>query len=440
MTSTDPVLFRILAGNINLLQKALNDSNKKATKLGVPCATMKVLRTEDVATVVKGKETGRFHKVAIIEVTGGVPKLAGWELVGLLHHITTDEAGKDMTVQHTMPGKVIPVIYKNQANVCEHCNVNRRRNTTFVLRNADARHIQVGSSCLADFLGFNADPMALARFAEQFAMLEAKMKEEDEKAATPILRGKADFYGSRLFLAYTAATIRAYGWLSKGKARSQYPHKEATATIAWAKMVRDLTEEPKPVYYSSTEFNKLLEGVEVTEADHNEAAKIADYMAVYFDSQEESSLGDYLSNLRLALFQSTINSRLSGIVASTFAAYSRIQKDADRIEAARKEMEANPVAPKLAYVGTVGVRMRFQARVCSIRNLENSTLVKMETVEGNKLTWFCTNGTDLVEGEIYDLVGTPKAHEEYKGIKGTIINRVVRDSPKAASKVAAVRV
>ncbi len=418
MTSTNT--FRIQAGNTNLLQKALNESNKKATKLGVPLATMKVVGHEDVAVEVKGKRTGEFRKVAVVEVTGGVPKLNGWELVGLLHHIATDEAGKDLTVMHTMPGKTFPVLYKNQANVCEHCNVSRRRNTTFVLRNVDERHIQVGSSCLADFLGFNADPMALARFAEQFAMLEAKMADEDAKtASTPMAQGKAAFYDARMFLGYVAATIRAHGWMSKGKARMDY-NATPTAELAWNKMYRDASGFAGG---GDESFEAKIAKIEITDADKVEAARVADYMAVYFDMQDESGMSDYLSNLRLALFQTTINSRLSGIVASVFAAYNRIQSDANRIEAARKEMAANPVAPKLAYVGEIGKRMTVQARVVSVKGLENSTLVKLETVEGNKLTWFASNNS-LVEGEIYNLVATPKAHEEYRGIKTTIVNRV----------------
>ncbi len=443
MTSTDPVLFRIQAGNINLLQKALNESNKKATKLSVPCATMKVVGYEDVAILHKGKETGKFRKVVVVEVTGGVPKLAGWELIGLLHHITTDEQGKDMTVMHTMPNKVIPVIYRNQVNVCEHCNVSRRRNTTFVLRNVDERHIQVGSSCLADFLGFNADPMALARFAEQFAMLEAKMKEADDKATTPMGRHQGDFYDTRLYLAYVAATIRTHGWLSKGKARMMsYPQPKPTAELAWTKMYRelDISERADAVTPEQIAFNALLNKIQMTEADQAQADAVVSQMMVHFDQQEEDNgtTGDYLSNLRLALFQSTINSRLSGIVASVFAAANRVQADADRIVAAREEMEAalaNP-ASKPSYVGEIGKRMKFQARVVAIKGLENSTLVKMETAEGNKLVWFCSGGTNLVEGEIYDLVGTPKAHEEYKGVKGTIVNRVVLDgtSPSNIAK------
>jgi hypothetical protein len=46
---------------------------------------------------------------------------------------------------------------------------------------------------------------------------------------------------------------------------------------------------------------------------------------------------------------------------------------------------------------------------------------------GHSFTWFCS-GKPLEEGKVYEVKATVKKHDEYKGVKQTIVNRVTPQS------------
>lgn len=84
-------------------------------------------------------------------------------------------------------------------------------------------------------------------------------------------------------------------------------------------------------------------------------------------------------------------------------------------------------ASRSEYVGEVGGRFDNTLRVIKAIQLEGyygkSTLHTMEDSDGNIYTWITTART-LEEGSSYHLRGSIKDHNEYQGIKQTILTRL----------------
>jgi hypothetical protein len=76
--------------------------------------------------------------------------------------VTTEELVAHQSVfdEHVVVHKsrFAPVVTRVVADTmrCDHCNMNRKRDLVFVLRHEDGREVQVGSSCLNDYLGTDA--------------------------------------------------------------------------------------------------------------------------------------------------------------------------------------------------------------------------------------------------------------------------------------------
>jgi hypothetical protein len=78
--------------------------------------------------------------------------IKSWEILGLIEpmHGTNSEYNLTSYNQKDMPKKYREL--EDPSN-CEHCNTERKRNQTFVIRNNDTQEVlQVGSSCMTDFV------------------------------------------------------------------------------------------------------------------------------------------------------------------------------------------------------------------------------------------------------------------------------------------------
>ena len=111
-----------------------------------------------------------------------------------------------------------------------------------------------------------------------------------------------------------------------------------------------------------------------------------------------------------------------GIAVSMVRAYQRsMEKErADRKAADRKPSE---------HVGEIGVRREFTLTCHRIFETEGNYGVtgihKMTDPDGNELTWFASGGTQwMEEGRTYRAKATVKKHDEYRGTKQTIVNRL----------------
>ena len=84
-----------------------------------------------------------------LTITGGLPTLNGWTLLGAL-----DWQGADEITVRTAPGQAVPARYyvPGARPTCDHCEVNRARKNCYVIAGPGGEVRQVGAQCLADYV------------------------------------------------------------------------------------------------------------------------------------------------------------------------------------------------------------------------------------------------------------------------------------------------
>jgi len=361
-----------------------------------------------------------------------LPKYAGWAFVAALQHLDGEN------IVRTLPGAECPPEYRTRGPACDHCKADRRRNDTYILRHEDGRTIQVGSTCIDDFLG--ADDAGRLAASASYLALAAGLAEE----------GCGGFGGStdRLiseFLPFVAWTVREHGWTSRTRAREVGG--QASADFAWrvttdSKARREAKAEP------STEDAALALAAE-------------QWAESLTDAQIAADRGDYLHNLRAACRTGSVTSRTAGIIGSVVVAYQRAigQERQRAARAARPTLDA--------YVGTVGAKVTFglapkvgkrgqplkgapialdanPVTLDFVTGYETAygytTILKFRTAEGATLVWKASGDPGVGRedvGKTYTLAGTIKAHDTYKDQKQTVMTRCdIRPVAEVTSDVA----
>ena len=365
-----------------------------------------------------------------LALEGETPRLHGWRFVATLQHHDGEN------IVRALPNEDLPVSYRTRGPMCDHCRSLRRRNDTYVLRHDDGRVMQVGSSCLRDFLG-DDDAAILAAKAEILALAASSCDDGEEGfggggGAWDVLMPD--------YLATVAWCVRENGWTSRTVARDR--DCAATADIAWT-----LTTSMK----ARKEAN-----CEPTAEDIALAVDAEEWAEQLTDETVNAGTSDYLHNLRAVCRTGVVSFRTAGIAASAVTAYQR------HIGAERARL-ARPVALD-AHLGTVGDKVSFGLPVqvgkkalpkkgapvvLSAEPLTldfvtgfdtaygYTTILKFRTVDGATVVWKASDSSIARSdvGKRYTLAGTIKAHDEYKGVKQTVMTRcsVIEVEPVAAT-------
>jgi hypothetical protein len=155
---------------------------------------------------------------------------------------------------------------------------------------------------------------------------------------------------------------------------------------------------------------------EVTDEDAVQGAAV---LAFALAHETDSTYG---YNLSTAARAELVEWRHAGLLVSAHGGYAREQGKA-------RERAAAPVKEN-AHLGTVGSKLQVTAAAVSASTFEGNygttTLVTFATPTGVVLKWWATGNKvgDFPAGTVFDLQGTVKAHDEYKGIKQTVLTRV----------------
>ena len=403
----DTRVFAVILWNKASVDAALVKLTKRATKKGLPVMTWSwgkaYSTTEHRAEYACGGPGCRgCMKIdrAPLTLIGETPKYAGWTFLAALEHLDGEN------VVRAVPGHDVPVTYRTRGPVCDHCHSARRRNETYVLRHESGSITQVGSTCIADFLGSD-DAGKLAANASYLAAARGIAEEGCEGFSSS---GNRDVMLED-YLVYVAWVVRNEGWMSRTKARE-------LDTNATADRASTLMFDSKAREYAK--YDPSAEDVATATASAQWAEEITDA-----DIAHET--GDYLHNLRAIARSGIVGRKSEGLAASMVVAYqravgrARARAERDAARAARKPSE---------YVGTPKVRQSFGTVTLDFvtgydTDYGYTTVLKFLTPEGNVLVWKATS-TDVTRedvGKKYELTGTVKKHEDYKGQKQTILNR-----------------
>ena len=164
----------IATQNLSKLQTDFEKLQKKAAKLNCPIPELIIGKTVMVHAGYNEFGENFFVEKIEVSVTGDAPKLNGWTFIGTVENV------EGMTVLRSIPGQEIPATYRdaNPCN-CDHCKINRLRNSTFIVKHDNGTFMQVGRACLKDFLG-HASPEKIAAHAQYLAELTFSDYEDAE--------------------------------------------------------------------------------------------------------------------------------------------------------------------------------------------------------------------------------------------------------------------
>lgn len=383
--------------NLTYLTFRIEKLNKRARKLGVAEITILVDHESPTITEERSEVTGEITKMIIwfpVSITGQTPKFEDWTFLAALS--PTPEG----TLAAIVPGQTLPKKYYDTTLDCDHCGHNRRRNRVYVVQHDDGTTKQVGSTCIADFLG-GQNPHNIATWSELYREFIGGMGDLEDANRMPRGRG-FDEYGLASFLTMVAFVVRNVGWVSRSRAYEE----GGRATV-------DLVEN----LIGSDENWKLFVAKhdKPTDADRTRADEAIEWA----HEIPADDANDYLRNLGIISRLGSVAPRFVGYAGSIIIAHDK----------ALERVRERKIGAASEHFGTIKKRYDLVLTVLGCTECEGympdsvNLFYRMRDADGNLFVWYCTNGVELDNGETYKIRGTIKDHTEYKDSKQTKLTR-----------------
>lgn len=180
---------------------------------------------------------------------GSIVNLNEYNILGSIN-IDKDEGEYTLS---SYSEKDLPKKYRNleTPSKCEHCNINRRRDNIYIIQNKKTGDlIQVGSSCMNDYIG-NVELDLLIKFNE----IENKIKSKEKQECETILYGKNDFLARAIKNAEKNLVNKNYFNTEKIKMEMKNNEKIEEKYEDMADDVIDFYEEIDVSLFSDSVFN-----------------------------------------------------------------------------------------------------------------------------------------------------------------------------------------
>jgi hypothetical protein len=304
--------------------------------------------------------------VSTVKIELGQHNFEGWKFVA--------QREKDNGLS-VWAEELLPVRFAGEEKWnCEHCNLERRRNTVFFFVHEETgATIKVGSSCLEDF--------SSGGVAEYAAMLNGIAKHardfQEELGKSLKVRGEAEAYDTQEFLSASVQIIEAKGFASASERAN------STAQLA-CKLVLQHQAGEDYIFASSVDTAKMA--------------------------------FDFIANKKRNSFEETLFSRIS----------QRFLRNSDlniAVYAAKIFADSRNTAVS-EYVGMVGDKLELTLKVVASDYQDfgygPTYQTKLVDEHGNVFVWYAA---EKQEGE-FKVKAKVKGHKEFRGVKSTQINYV----------------
>lgn len=370
--------FMIAKPNWSQFLEAVSKASKRAEKLGMAPLTW------ELAPELDGLMAGAPVPQVAVALMGDVPETLDWRIVGRLEYLPDS--------QETLIHGDVPDRLRHEGMTCDHCHTPRARQLTYVLRFGNgSAYKRVGRACLSDFLQTDAADK-LAKYFDLLASVTETLevlKHYDNSGCGREYR----YYAPEAVLLQAAATIRAYGWVSRAEA-------ERMGTAATGDHVRRQLEGD--------------ESISVTSEDET----TVDAVLTWLNSnavKDEAKDSPYLHNLYAMAASGSVPAYKVAHMASAAHAYKRSLE--------KKE------APTSSFVGTTGKREDFVVTLIRASELPptqwgSRTCYSFVDGSGNKLVWFSSSYSGMQVGRTYHVAATVEKHDIYRESFQTVISRV----------------
>ena len=318
-------------------------------------------------------------------------------------------------VNVNLPGKdlgfIVPTRYfSSNPCTCDYCKTNRKRNKTYLVVNRETGEWkQLGKECLKLFVT-GIDVNAIATF-ESFI-------KEAEDAANPA----DEFFYNRRFkfvkiadaLALACAVYRERGYLATRDSVGN-PNDFSNKNIVQRKLAQQYGYDSDFLNISNSVRNEIDEiAVKTDTAIAKEDTEVAIEMVKRFPDEP------YYNNLKVIVENEYIPLNKLGLLVS-------IPKAIDRYEEEKKRQEEKErLATESNYIGGVGDKIEVdfvsgREAACCETQFGLLHIYEFKDASGNVIVWKSSSGKEIPESG--KISGTVKAHEEYNGVKQTVILR-----------------
>ena len=279
----------------------------------------------------------------------------------------------------------------------------RFRNHIYLVKNdATGGHVQVGSTCIKDFLGWDTKPVwistADARFDDGFGMGGA-------------------FYGGAGSPVYSTETVLAAAWACMQAYGYHKSHADEDGTGYPTKYAVENVLEPR-----GTAARKVADGAAPYFAKSYAQARIIREWLLSDGFEGDS---DYVTNLKAITTAENCDPHNFGYLVSGPMSWSRAMTR----ELQRKAADEGNAEVINEFVGTVKDRITIRVQVRAIGYTTNewgtSTIYTLIGEDKHLYKWFASKPVlgETTDGTWYTLKATISGHDEWQGARTTKINR-----------------
>ena len=304
---------------------------------------------------------------------------------------------------------------------CQHCNVDRKRNSTILVKSPKGEVKQVGTSCLFEYTGI--DPQLIASF---YAAMECKVKyptpwsEEAWQAYLEYL-GEMGYGGEKNqsyasewpLMEFIVICHRFFGY------KGAYIKGMGNTILNSCALKRGdryyLAPCPPPINYKVS--NTTPQMLPSSEEHYEVASEIITYI------KNLKAKTDFEYNLQTVVVGDFVSKKNAGFAAAMWFVWNRAK------EHGRLEQVFNPTESEGNHLGVVGERIEFVAtitkKVGSMGHFGETTMFVFQTSEGDEVIWWSSSQRkDLPEvGDKVTVKGRVKKHGDFNGKKNTNITR-----------------
>lgn len=448
MTTTNNTIAtaHVIASREGEFEKRMERYVRRAEKYGMAAPEWEKVETYKKPVYAKD-EYGRIQPGCVIghevwykfEVKHADLRLpGGWRFLGVVEHDTGGENIIKSLCDDEESARLGLEVYRKAANICDHCNTNRRRKTTYLVQSKDGEVRQVGTRCVKDYLGHN-----VARGLGTFTLLSDAC--DLDWGPT---EGYKPWWDLREVVAVAYHEIEENGWLSRSKSMTGHGTADDVATR----------------FYDRLHHHKLIANALAKYGD--KADKAIAWAKGITDNSE------YLQNLKVLADVGATHPRRIGYAASIPVAYGRAERERRKRERRRDE---NAEAIAAGHLGEPGDRVGstlsasdrragkaawflHKGKLVRVENTNKSalkgtgikpdpveaevtfcckkvtegyswhspmrtlTILKFQTDTGHVFVWFKSGESDLKQGDRVALSGTVKKHDTYRGVPQTVLN------------------
>lgn len=387
-------VYTVLLRDLDSLTKKINHITKKCDKAGIGY-TYSVGEPYEHVNIRRDGEDEKVYSFTLVDIELDVKfHYNGWNVLGSVSR-------KDGILQCYFKDAELIKQYKDTDFHCDHCHKNAYRNSVIVLENDSGVRKIVGTSCLKEFTcGLDGNLVAAFVDVKKYLDYLVEITEPIFKDDSDDDDGFFEHYGSRGYSAFEILTMSSYVINYDG----YIPAHELNAT--WKTVYRN---------YNNHVFRHNNDSDE-------EAEEAIDWIKGL--SEDEYTESSYLFNLRQIVDLGYCTYRQFSLVVSLIYSY--------RKHKSKQILESVSQKPS-EYVGNVGDKLSLNVillKTICYESCYGTGYFHLFTDENCNVFKWSTNKALLTddyhsidEGTRLSLTGTVKSHDEYRGVKQTVITR-----------------